>query len=54
MLAHAGHGAVERIRLIEEALYQSDTYDSAKPHAKHRKNRDLLTTQSLKSRATAD
>jgi DNA-binding MurR/RpiR family transcriptional regulator len=54
MLAHAGRSAVERIRLIEEALYQSDTYDSAKPHAKHGKKRDLLTTQSLKSRATAD
>ncbi|MGD0491358.1 MAG: MurR/RpiR family transcriptional regulator [Steroidobacteraceae bacterium] len=30
MLAHAGHSAVERIRLIEEALYESDTYESAK------------------------
>jgi DNA-binding MurR/RpiR family transcriptional regulator len=29
MLAHAGDSAVDRIRLIEDALYASDTYDSA-------------------------
>jgi DNA-binding MurR/RpiR family transcriptional regulator len=29
MLAHAGDSAVDRIRLIEDALYSSDTYDSA-------------------------
>jgi DNA-binding MurR/RpiR family transcriptional regulator len=30
MLAHAGDSAVERVRLTEDALYESATYDSAK------------------------